>query len=403
MPVFAYKVRDKKGAALSGTIEGDSELSIITRLRQAGYLIINITEKAEPATVGKILGGLGKVKFKDLTIFSRQFATMISAGLPLTKCLDILTQQTPNAKFKAIIAHLLRDVEGGQTLSAALAHHPQAFPELYVSMVRAGETSGVLDDVLLRLAEHFEKELALKGKIKAAMIYPTLMLSFALLVTFFMITFIVPIFAQMFQDLGGTLPLPTRVLMGASQTIRNFWYLVIPVLIAIIFAIRRVLKTGGGRLWLDNVKLRLPLFGVLSRKISISHFTRTLGTLINSGVPILSALEIVEATAGNLIIAGAVDKVRIGIKEGETIAGPLDESGVFPPMVVQMISVGEETGTLGAMLQKIADFYDEEVATSVDGLTALIEPIMIVCIGVLIGGILMSLYLPMFNLVNIMK
>jgi len=403
MATFAYKVRDKRGAILTGIVESDSELSVVTRLRQAGYVILGVSEKAETPKVGQILGRLGKIKLKDLTVFSRQFATMISSGLPLTKCLDTLRRQTPNPRFKAVVEHLQRDVEGGLILSDALAHHPQAFPELYVSMVRAGETGGVLDEVLLRLAEHFEKELALKGKVKSAMIYPALMLSFALAVTFFMITFIVPIFAEMFKGLGGTLPLPTQILMAASSAIRSYWYFLFLIVGGLILGLKKLFQNEGARLGLDRFKLRLPLVGPLIQKISISHFSRTLGTLTTSGVPILSALEIVGATAGNKVIEGAVGNVRLGIKEGETIAKPLEESGVFPPMVIQMISVGEETGALGTMLQKIADFYDEEVATTVEGLTSIIEPILIVCIGVLVGGILMSLYLPMFNLVTLIK
>ncbi len=403
MPSFTYVVRDKQGKTVSGIAEGENKGSVTSKLKQSGFIVTSVSERSEGISIGQFFLQLKGVKIKDLAIFSRQFATMIHAGLPLTKCLTILCQQTNNKRFKEIILQVQKDVEGGQPLSGALAKYPKVFSNLYVSMVRAGETGGVLDEVLIRLADHLEKEVALKAKIKASTTYPILMFAFAVIVVFFMITFIVPIFVKMFEDLGGTLPAPTRALMGLSGLVRNYWYAVFSIFAGVIYMFKRFISTPGGRYWFDGLKLKLPVVGNLIQKTSVSRFTRTLGTLINSGVPILAALEIVGTTAGNAIVARAVQEVRSSIKEGETIAKPLEMSSVFPPMVVQMIAVGEETGALDTILQKVADFYDEEVATAVDGLTSVIEPIMIVFVGLVIGGILMSLYLPMFNLINLIK
>lgn len=403
MPSYSYVVRDRQGKILSGVAEGDDQNTVVAKLKRAGYVITKVSQKGQSISLGQAFQGLKRVKTRDLAVFSRQFATMIHAGLPLTKCLSILVQQTSNQGFKKIIEQVQGDIEGGQPLSSALGRHPKVFSGLFVSMIRAGETGGILDEVLMRLADHLEKEVALRSKIKSSTTYPILMFGFAVIIVFFMVTFIVPIFASMFQNLGGTLPTPTRVLMMASGAMRNYWYLVFAAIGGAIYAFKRFISTTGGRYWFDRTKLKLPVVGKLIQKTVIARFTRTLGTLINSGVPILGALEIVGSTSGNAVVSKATQEVRSSIKEGETIAKPLEESGVFPPMVVQMIAVGEETGALDVILQKVADFYDEEVAAAVDGLTSVIEPIMIVFIGLVIGGILMSLYLPMFNLINLIK
>ncbi|MBI4743865.1 MAG: type II secretion system F family protein [Actinobacteria bacterium] len=404
MPFFDYRVKNKDGKLLTGTIESDALQSVITRLRQSGYLIIKVTEKAESGIyAGKIFKKVRKVSLKDLTIFSRQFATMITSGLPLIRCLNILHQQTKNKNFKNVISQVQHDVESGQTLSNALAKYPKIFPDLYVNMVKAGEAGGVLDEVLMRLAEHLEKEGALRHKIKSAMTYPVLMFVFSIVIVFVMITFIVPVFVKMFADIGGDLPLPTKIIISASNFVQNDWYLLLAFIFGGIYGLKKLIKTKSGRIAYDSLRLKLPLIGPLARKVAVAQFTRTFGTLITSGVPILGALEIVGNTSGNVIISSAVDKIRTSIKEGETIAKPLEKSGVFPPMVIQMIAVGEETGALDSMLQKIADFYDEEVGSSVEALTSLIEPLMIIFMGLIVGGILISLYLPMFSLITSIK
>jgi type IV pilus assembly protein PilC len=403
VPSYAYVVRDRQGKILKGIADGENQEAVITKLRRTGYVITRVSLRSQAKSLSQFLEGVKRVKARDLAIFSRQFATMIHAGLPLTKCLSILVQQTSNQGFKKVIEQIQRDVESGQPLSSALARHPKAFSGLFVSMVKAGETGGILDDVLMRLADHLEKEVALKQKIKSSTTYPVLMFAFAIIMVFFMVTFIVPIFASMFQNLGGALPAPTRVLMTASGVMRSYWYMVFASMGGLVYLFKRFISTTGGRYWFDKTKLRLPIVGKLIQKSVVARFTRTLGTLINSGVPILGALEIVAATAGNAVVAKAMEEVRSSIKEGETIAKPLEESRVFPPMVVQMIAVGEETGALDVILQKVADFYDEEVTSAVDSLTSIIEPIMLVFIGVVVGGILMSLYLPMFNVINLIK
>lgn len=386
---------------ISGTLEGDSLTTVSTKLRQMGYTVLNIKAKSELLSLELSFGS--RVKPKDLTVFSRQFATMINSGLSLTKCLSILAEQTESSGLSKIVAELQHDVEGGQALSEAMVKHGKVFPAIFINMVRAGETGGVLDEVLLRVAEHFEKEANLKSRVKSAMAYPMAMFSFSILIVFIMITFVVPIFVKMFQDLGGALPLPTMILVKMSEAIRGFWWLILIILVGILYGYRAFASTPMGRLQIDKIKLKLPIFGLLTRKLAVARFTRTLGTLISSGVPILQALDIVGDTAGNSVVSRAVKNTRASIKEGETIARPLSESEVFPPMVVQMIAVGEETGALDSMLNKIADFYDEEVSSTVEALTSMIEPIMIVFMGMMIGGIIISLYLPMFKVITLIK
>jgi type IV pilus assembly protein PilC len=405
MATFKYTVRDKTGQTVDGTLEGEGKEAVSNRLRQMGYVLVSLEE-----TGGGIIGQMNQIKFgtgvkpKDITIFARQFSTMINAGLSLTKCLSILGQQTESDGLRVVIAQVGKDVEAGQSLSDSMSRHPKIFPSIMVNMVRAGETGGVLDEVLGRVADHFERDQQLKAKIKSAMTYPAAMGGLVLVILAAMMIFVVPVFQGMFTSMGGQLPFATQILVDVSTGIRG-----LPGLFTLIGVIGGTLlfnwwkATDTGKLIWDTIKLRMPVFGPLVRKLALARFTRTFGTLVSAGVPILSALEIVGATSGNEVVAQAVKKIRSAIKEGETIAKPLSESPVFPSMLVQMIAVGEETGALDAMLNKVADFYDEEVSTAVDGLTSLIEPLMMASLGVVVGGIVIALYLPMFQVITLVK
>jgi len=399
---FKYNVRDKTGKVVSGRLEGENREAVATKLRQMGYIVLDLNED-RLSQLNKITFGTS-VKSKDITIFARQFATMINAGLSLTKCLSILGAQSDSKELRDIITQLGKDVEAGQSLSEAMVKHPKVFPPLFYNMVRAGETGGVLDEVLLRVADHFEQEAQLKGRIKSAMTYPIAMGALVLLVLVAMMIFVVPTFQKMFSDMGGTLPLPTQILVAVSEGARSWpGLVVVAVVIALVVLFRWWISTESGRMIWDGIKLRMPIVGPLVRKTALARFTRTFGTLVSAGVPILSALDIVSDTAGNEVVATAVKKVRSAIKEGETIAKPLSESPVFPSMVVQMIAVGEETGALDQMLNKIADFYDEEVRAAVDSLTSIIEPIMMATLGLVVGGIIVALYMPMFQVITLVK
>jgi type IV pilus assembly protein PilC len=399
---FIYSVRDKAGKVVKGQLDGESKDAVQARLSQMGYIILQLDQQGALAQLGSIKIGSG-VKPKDVAIFARQFATMINAGLSLTKCLSILGQQTESANLREIIGQLGKDVEAGQSLSDSLGKHPKVFPPIFVNMVRAGETGGVLDEVLQRVADHFESELALKAKVKSAMTYPIAMGGLVLVVLAAMMIFVVPTFEKMFADMGGTLPLITQLLVNASHLVASIWGLVMLVAIfAVIFTFRWWSHGPGKTTW-DAAKLGMPVFGSMVRKIALARFCRTFGTLVSAGVPILTALDIVADTSGNNIVAAAVRHARSAIKEGETIAKPLAESKVFPSMVVQMIGVGEETGALDSMLNKVADFYDEEVSTATDGLTSLIEPLMMASLGVIVGGMVVALYLPMFQVITLVK
>jgi type IV pilus assembly protein PilC len=404
MATYKYTVRDKAGKAADGVLEGENKEAVSTKLRSMGYVIVSLEE------TGGLLSQMNAIKFgtgikpKDITIFARQFATMINAGLSLTKCLSILGQQTESESLRQIIAQVGKDVEAGQSLSDSLSRHPKVFPPIFVNMVRAGETGGVLDEVLNRVADHFESEQELKGKIKSAMTYPIAMGSLVLIILIAMMVFVVPVFQGMFKSMGGQLPFATQVLVDISSAARDWRGLsFVIVIIAANVAFRFWKATESGRYTWDSMKLRMPIIGQIVRKLALARFTRTFGTLVSAGVPILSALEIVGATSGNEVVSRAVKKVRSAIKEGETIAKPLSEAPVFPSMLVQMIAVGEETGALDAMLNKIADFYDEEVARTVDSLTSIIEPVMMATMGVVVGGIVIALYLPMFNIITLVK
>jgi type IV pilus assembly protein PilC len=344
-----------------------------------------------------------RVKLKDVAVMSRQFATMINSGLALLRALNILAEQTESKPLAEIVNQVRIDVEKGSSLSAALARHPKAFSRLYVAMVRAGEVGGALDSVLLRLAETIEKQVELRRKVRSAMTYPIVVMVLVLLIVTAMLLFIIPMFKGLYKDLGGTLPLPTLVLIGVSTALRKFWYLIFAFWFGVVWGFRKWINTETGRNHWDAVKLKLPVFGILTRKSALARFSRTLSALVRSGVPILESLDIVADTSGNHVVSLAVLDTQQAVKSGEPMSQRLERHPVFPPMVVQMMTVGEETGALDVMLDKIADFYDQEVEATVEALTSLIEPLLIVVMGAAVGGMVISLYLPMFNIIKLIK
>lgn len=398
MPLFVYEGRDSKGTPVSGTVEARSRTAVIAMLRPRGYIVTSVKEKKSGGAFSSLLAFRNKVKTKDLTIFSRQFATMVNAGLALLQSLDILSNQTESVILRSILRRVRTDVEVGLPLSQALSKHPSAFNRLFCDLVRAGETGGALDVILLRLADYLEKMEALRRKVKTAMAYPITVMVVSLLITTGLIAFGIPIFAKLYAGFGAQLPLPTRMLLFMSDVLRRFFLVIVAVVVAGLVLLRRWRNTQEGALKFDRFLIGLPLFGPLIRKTSIARFTRTFGILLASGVPVLEAMEVVAQTSGNKVVELATLQARSSIKEGETIAAPLERMGVFPPMVTQMISVGEETGELSDMLIKIANFYDEEVDAAVDGLTSMIEPLLMVFLGIVIGFIVIAMYLPLFNL-----
>ena len=403
MPVYVWKGRTVAGEIQTGELTLDSQDEALAALRKRRIIISSVREKKADVKLGLPKFGGPGVTTRDLAIFTRQFATMINAGLPLVQCLVILSKQTEKETFRHVIGQVMRDVEAGTTLAEALGkkEHSKVFDELFVNMVEAGEAGGILDNILQRLATYIEKAEALKRKIKAAMVYPAVVLSVAVLATSFMLIFIIPTFARMFTGFGAELPLPTKIVMGLSSFLRAYWWALIGGMIAAVVAIQRYYLNEKGRVQIDTLLLKIPVLGDVLRKGAVARFTRTLSTLISSGVPILNGLDITARTSGNRVIENAIMAARSSIREGETISAPLRQSTVFPPMVVQMISVGEETGALDDMLTRIADFYDDEVDTAVDSLTSLIEPIMIVVMGTIVGGMVIAMYLPMFKLINV--
>ncbi|MCI0452564.1 MAG: type II secretion system F family protein [Candidatus Latescibacteria bacterium] len=399
---FVWKGRSPNGELLSGEYQAETKEDLVSHLRKRKIIITSMREKAKGSLNIK-LPGQDRVSVKDIGVFTRQFATMINAGLPMVQCLDILAQQTEKEFFRTSIAKLMSDVEGGSTLAESMGRNPKVFSTLYVNMVEAGEAGGILDVILVRLATFLEKLDQLQRKVKSALTYPSVVAFVAIMATCFMLIFIIPTFAKMFTDFGGQLPTPTRIVMGLSDFLRGYWWLIIAGITAFVVALQRYYKTENGRLVIDKLLLRIPVLGTVIRKGAVARFTRTLGTLISSGVPILSGLEITARTAGNRVVENAVIATRESISQGNTIAEPLRASGVFPPMVTQMIAVGEQTGALDEMLEKIATFYDSEVDTAVDALTAIIEPVMIVVMGTVVGGMLVAMYLPMFKLVAVVS
>ena len=396
MPVFAYKGKTLAGTLVSGELKAKNRADLERTLRSKKILVTSLSAKA--SQINLRIGG--RIKKVYISRFTRQFATMIGAGLPMVQCLEILSQQMESAELRRIIGEVKESVQAGTTLAEALSRHKKVFDDLYVNMVDAGEIGGALDTILVRLAVYREKADALARKVKGAMIYPAVVMTVAIAVTFIMLTYIVPIFAKMFEGLGAELPGPTQFVLSLSAFLRANILTGLGLLIALIIAYKYYSKTSSGRLNVDRVKLKLPLLGDLIRKSAIARFSRTLATLISSGVSILDALDITARASGNRVIHDAIKRSVLSIAEGETITQPLKASKVFPPMVVQMISVGEKTGGLDEMLSKIADFYDDEVDAAVAALTSVIEPVIIVFMGIVIGGILIAMYLPMFDIIG---
>jgi type IV pilus assembly protein PilC len=390
MPVYEYTARDATGRVLAGAIEAESDATVTQKLREMGFFITNLHRKTEPVGVVEYFSRFRGIGLKDLAVFSRQFATMVNAGLSLVRTLSILEEQTQQKQLQQVIVGVRTDIEGGATLSSSLAEYPQAFSNLYVNMVKAGEAGGVLDEVLMRLATFLEKELALRQKIKSATTYPILLACAATAALLFMTVVIIPQFATFFKELGSSaaLPLPTQIAMGVSILIRRFWWALLIVIAVLLYLVRLYVRTPAGRANYDRIKLRLPILGPVNKKIVIARFSRTFGTLVASGVPIMQALEVVGKAIDNVVVARAIEAVRTSIREGESIAIPLAASGMFPPMVVQMVKVGEETGTLESMLTKVADFYDTEIENTVASLTSILEPVLIVGMGVVIGAMI---------------
>jgi len=402
---FTYKVRDRAGKVVEGQLEADNVSLVAGKLRSMGYTPINI-ERRDGAALKKeikIPGLSDRVKLKDVAVFSRQFATMINSGLSLLRSLSILGAQTENPALAKIVDQVRIDVEKGASLSSAMARHPKAFNRLYVAMVRSGETGGALDSVLQRLATTIEKQVELRRKVKSAMTYPIVVFMLVIMIVTAMLIFIVPTFKSMYTSLGGTLPLPTRILIAASNIVKGYFFMVVPLGGGGAYGFKRWTKTEKGRRKWDRIKLKMPIFGKLVHKTAVARFARTLAALVRSGVPILESLDIVSDTANNTVVSDALADTQTAVKGGDSISKPLESHPIFPPMVVQMMAVGEETGALDEMLDKIADFYDDEVEATVAALTSLIEPLLIVVMGSAVGGMVISLYMPLFNVIKLIK
>lgn len=405
MSTFVYKVRDVRGIPAKGELEADSRAEVANELRNKGYTVVGINEKSGGPSIGSLLNSSKRIKSKSIVIFTRQFATMINSGLAMLRALYILENQTQNVKLKQIIIEIRTDVESGSALSDSLEKHPKVFNRLYVSMVRAGEAGGILDETLIRVATQLEAEDSLKRMVRSAMVYPLLIAAFAMLVMAAMMLFIIPVFSKMYADLGSKLPLMTRIMVDISDTLRSAWGIVIfAAIFGAIYGIIHLKRTPQGTAAWDRAKLHIPMgIGDIILKLAMARFSRTLSTLVSSGVPIIQAIEITGDTAGNVVVSEAMDNVKREVKEGRPMSEPLTKSHIFPPMVTQMIAVGEETGAVDTMLNKIADFYEDEVNASVKSLTSILEPIMMMGVGALVGVIVIALYLPIFNLMNVIK
>jgi len=398
---YAYKVRDPRGKFVEGKVEADSETAVAEKLRSMGYRPLEI----RPANAGMKrelrIGLPARVTLKDLAVFSRQFATMINAGLSMLRVLTILSEQSENRELQRVLRQVKQDVETGSSVSAAFAKHPRTFPPLMINMTKAGEVGGFLDTTMRQIAENYEAEVKLRGKIKAAMTYPTVVFVMAILMCVGMLVFVVPVFKNMFEGLGGELPLPTKILVMLSAAMRYVAPAMLVALVPCVWAWRKYGRDEKVRNVIDPLKLRLPVFGNLFRKIALARFARTLGTLLSSGVPILQSLEIVSDTTGSVVVSKALRSVQESVRQGESISGPLAQHDVFPPMLVQMMASGEETGALDEMLHKISEFYDQEVEATTESLTALIEPLMIAFLGGVVGSMIVALYLPIFKVFDL--
>jgi type IV pilus assembly protein PilC len=399
---YDYKVRDRIGNVVTGQLVGDNETLVMQKLREMGMTPVEVKKHKDGMRM-EINLRPGRVKLKELSIFCRQFATMVNSGLPILRALAILSEQTESKELQKVLLGTRLDVEQGASLSGAMAKYPKAFNDLFIAMVKAGETGGVLDTVLLNLADMIENEVELRRKIKSAMTYPVAVVCMVVLIMSAMLLFVVPQFQTIYASLGGQLPLPTQILLTASKIVRTYWWIVIGAGIGTTIAFRRFKKTPVGRLQVDRVKLKAPVFGPLFQKVALARMSSTFGMLLQAGVPILQALDIVKDTVNNKVMSSALEEVKVSVREGESIARPLAKHGVFPPMVVQMIAVGEETGGVDTMLAKVSAFYTSEVEATVDALTSLIEPLLIAFIGGAVGAAVIALYMPMFNIIKIIK
>jgi type IV pilus assembly protein PilC len=397
MPNYAWKGRNRAGMVQEGVLVADSKDLALSNLRRQNIVVTGIRERGKEISLSKVSR---KVPAKILAVFTRQFSVMIDAGLPLVQCLEILANQQEHKNFQRILLQVRQDVEAGSTLADAMRRHPKAFDNLYVNMIAAGEAGGILDVILQRLSVYIEKAVKLRAQVRAAMIYPVAVICIAAIVVAVILLKVIPTFAALFTSLGAELPLPTRVVIYCSNFLARYWWAFVLIIGAGVFAFRRYYATYRGRRVVDGALLKLPILGMILRKIAVARFCRTLATLTSSGVPILESLDITARTSGNAIVEDAILDVRKSVEGGKTIVEPLTASGVFPNMVVQMIGVGEQTGALDAMLNKIADFYEDEVDIAVAGLVKLLEPVMIFILGVVIGGIVIAMYLPMFTLIN---
>ena len=397
MATFTYSARTSSGDLQAGELALKTREEVVQYLRRQRMVPIKIEQKQQQLSLPRLGRGIGT---REIVIFTRQFATMINSGLPLVQSLDILAKQSENALLRRVIEQVQYDVESGHTLADAMRQHPVVFSDLFVNMVAAGEAGGILDTILLRLAVFMEKADALRRKIKGAMIYPSVVLGVAVVAVTVLLIFVIPTFQNMFSQAGVALPGPTQFVITLSELLQHQWYVIFGVCAATVIGIQRYYKTPQGQLVIDKLLLKMPVLGPMQRKAAIARFTRTLGTLVSSGVAILDGLEITAKTAGNRVVHDAIMESRASIAGGDTISEPLKKSGVFPPMVVQMINVGEQTGGLDEMLTKIADFYDEEVDAAVQALLAAMEPMMIVFLGVIVGGMIVAMYLPIFDMIN---
>jgi type IV pilus assembly protein PilC len=403
MPLYAYKaIETTTGKMVSSTIEGESELSVAAKLREQSLHVAEIKE-AKSSGVGNKSFGKKKLKPKSIVVFSRQFATMIDAGIPILRCLDILTSQCKDPTLKTALEVITLDVKSGMTLNEAMARHPDVFSRLYINMIKAAELGGILDLILDRLAQFLEYEAEVKGKIKSAMTYPVLVLVFSQVMLFALFTFVLPKFKDIFNGMNVEMPVVTRFLFGIGDFMAAYWWLIILAMFGGFIGLKQWAKTPKGRYQFDFFKLRIPVIGDLTLKMSVARFTRTFGTLINSGVPMMRSLEIVGETLGNLVLARAIDDTRVSLREGNKLSVPLTACGLFPTMVTTMIDVGEESGRLPEMLVKVGEFYDQEVEQTVKGLTSLIEPLLIIFLGCVVGFIAISIMVPIFSIVNNIK
>jgi len=399
MPLFHYVARDPRGQVVNGRIEAANTSAVVRILRERQLMPTTI-EETRPSVAEKrrVKGRWGRVRIFDLAVFCRQTATMLRAGLTLTETLDILSEQAEKATLKTVLKTVQKDVEAGSSLTEAISRHPKVFNQFFISMIKAGEASGMLDSILDQMAIYFETVASIQRKIRSAVVYPIVVFCFAIAVTIFLLTSVVPVFKEIYAGAGGTLPIPTQIIIAISDIIKNRWWMVLLVLVGIIIAAYRWNKTPSGRRFFDTVKIRMPIFGKLFLKASLAKFARTFATLMRSGVNVLTALEIVAKTSGNILIEEEILRARTSIRGGESISQPLAESPLFPPMVTRMISVGERTGALENMLNKVAEFYEDQVSTTVAALTSVIEPVLIIVVGLMVGFIVISMFLPMFKM-----